>query len=98
MKADASALRDGGLGIFSANAKSATGVFTFTLRTALPQCIHCVPSVQNADGSPTDLTARWDYNATTGVLTIYTLAAAVATDPEAGDRVGFIAVFRTKNT
>jgi hypothetical protein len=97
-KADASVIRDGKTDIVSSAANGSTGVYTFTLAKKFPQCVHAVASVQNYDGSSTDLTARWDYNATTGVFTVYTLAAAVATAPEASDRVGFIAVFCTKDS
>lgn len=98
MLGDGSGFLDGGLGLFSVAENTNTGIFEFTLATPLPQCIFCVPGVQSTDAAPTACTAQWDYDASTGVLTVYTAVADVLTDPPATDRVGFIAVFKTKNT
>lgn len=92
------AIRDGKSGIVSASAYSgSTGIFTLTLAKKFPRVIAMFAQVNTADATPTDVTCQCSYNATTGVVTIYTTAAAVLTNPETGARISFFGKFSSKD-
>jgi hypothetical protein len=86
-------VKDGKSDVVTAVANGATGVYTFTLAKKFPAMIAGTASITPADATPTDIVCDIAYNATTGVVTIYTRAAAVLTAPESGSRVNFIAFF-----
>lgn len=91
--ADASAVRDGKSGIVTSAANGSVGVYTFTLSKKFTRMVSGVATINPVDATPTDITCQVAYNESTGVVTVYTLAAAVLTAPEAGSRVSFMAVF-----
>lgn len=97
VKADDTVKRDGRSSLVSSVASASTGIYEFTLSQKLPQMIAGVASIQAADATPTDIVCDVGYNSTTGVVTVYTRAAAVLTDPEAGSRINFIGVFHEKS-
>lgn len=70
-----------------------SGIYTFTLAKKFPAMVSGVAGITPADATPTDIVCDVSYNATTGVVTIYTRAAAVLGDPEAGSRINFLGVF-----
>lgn len=70
-----------------------SGIYTFTLAKKFPAMISGVASITPADTSPTDVVCDVSYNATTGVVTIYTRAGATLGDPEASSRINFLGVF-----
>lgn len=86
-------VKDGKSDIVSAVANGSTGIYTFTLAKKYPAMISGAASITPADATPTDIVCDIAYNATTGVVTVYTRAAAVLTAPESGSRVNFIALF-----
>lgn len=91
--ADASAKRDGKSGVVASVANGSTGIYAFTLAYKYPQLVHAVGQVQSVDATPIDITCQTRYDSSTGILYVYTLTAAVLSAPEAGSRVGFVAVF-----
>jgi hypothetical protein len=91
------AKRDGKSALITTFARSAQGIYTFTLATKFPQITAGVACIEAADATPTDIVCSWRYDASTGILTIYCAAAAVLTDPEVGSRINFIGVVAVKS-
>ena len=86
-------VRDGKSDVVTAIANGSTGVYTFTLAKKFPAMISGVASITPADATPTDIVCDVAYDSSTGVVTVYTRAAATLTAPESGSRVNLIAVF-----
>lgn len=86
-------IRDGKSGIVKSVARTAAGVFTFTLDRKLTRMIAGIAQVNAVDATPTDVTCQCAYNESTGVVTVYCLTGAVLTDPENLSRVSFVGEF-----
>jgi hypothetical protein len=97
VKADDTVIRDGKTDIVTSVASASTGIYVFTLAKKFPQMVAGTASITPADATPTDIVCDVAYDASAGTVTVYTRAAATLTDPEAGSRVNFIAVFCTKD-
>jgi hypothetical protein len=97
-RADDTLIRDGKTDIVSSVASASTGIYVFTLARKFPQMVAGTASITPADATPTDIVCDIAYDSSLGTVTVYTRAAAVLTDPEAGSRVNFIAVFCTKDS
>jgi hypothetical protein len=86
-------VRDGKSDVVTAVANGSTGVYTFTLAKAFPQMIAGFACITPADATPTDIVCDVSYNSSTGVITVYTRAAAVLTAPESGSRINVFCRF-----
>lgn len=84
---------DGKSDVVTAVANGSTGVYTFTLAKKFPRMVAGFAGITPPDAEPTDIVCDVAYNATTGVVTVYTRAAAVLTAPESGSRVNVFCKF-----
>lgn len=86
-------IRDGKSGVVTSVARSSAGIYTFTLAKKFTRMIAGVAQVNPVDATPTDVTCQCAYDESTGVVTVYCVAAAVLTDPEDLSRISFIGKF-----
>lgn len=97
-RADDTLKRDGRSSLVTSVASASTGIYVFTLSQKFPQMVAGVASITPADATPTDIVCDVAYDSSAGTVTVYTRAAAVLTDPEAGSRINVICSFHEKTS